>query len=171
MQLTFTHQDKQIALAVEAEGDGWRVRLPDGSEHSIVVRRLPDDVVEVTAGARTFRVPTARTEREIEIAYAGETYTFQPETGRRSSRRRERAPGALTAPMAGVVVEVMVVVGQSVAAYQPLAAIEAMKVYATVEAPTAGTVTAVHVQKGERVAHGALVVEIAPMAGAEESAA
>lgn len=162
MQFTFQQGDDTITIHVEADGDGWRVRLPDGTEHHIGARRLPGDVWEISEGARTFRVPFARTERGIELSLAGEAFAFAPAADRRGSAGRpRRASGALTAPMGGVVADVLVAAGQAVEAYQPLVVIEAMKVFATIEAPFAGTVKGVHVRKHERVEHGALVVEIA----------
>jgi biotin carboxyl carrier protein len=62
--------------------------------------------------------------------------------------------------MVGVVADVLVREGQAVDAYQPLVVVEAMKVMATVEAPFAGTVKAVHVRKNQRVVYGEPVVEL-----------
>lgn len=165
MQLDYEHQGQAIRIDVEADGDGWRVRLPDGAEHRITARRLPGDVLEITEGQRTFRVPFARTERGVEVSYAGRTVAFQPASGR-PSRRAGTASGALMAPMTGLVAAVLAAEGQTVEAFQPLAVVEAMKVYATIEAPFAGTVQRVYVQKGERVAHGAPVIDLAPPAEA-----
>ncbi|HLK60596.1 MAG TPA: biotin/lipoyl-containing protein [Chthonomonadaceae bacterium] len=166
MQLTFQYQDELITLQAEPEGEGWRVRLPDGTEHILVAVRLPGEVMQITLPgsdadvACSFRAPFARTERGIEIAMDGETYLFTPTTGQRASRKRTASSGALTAPMVGVVAEVLVTEGQTVEAYQPLAVVEAMKVMATIEAPFAGIVEKVYVRKSERVAHGAPIVDI-----------
>jgi biotin carboxyl carrier protein len=172
MQLQFLHNEDLITLRAEPDGDGWRVRLPDGSEHGITVRRLSDDVLQIGYGGRgvphpgpsprVFRVPFARTEHGVELAWQGERFVFAPATGRPSGGRGGRASGALTAPMVGVVADVLVSEGQAVEAYQPLVVVEAMKVMATVEAPFAGTVKAVHVRKNQRVAHGEPVVDIVP---------
>lgn len=180
MKLTFQYGEDQIVLHVEPDGDGWRVRLPDGSEHKIMGTRLADDVLQVSlrppqlslsegeqgearAGiTRIFHVPCARTERGIELSWEGETYVFQSATVSPTGADRRAHSGSLAAPMVGVVAEVMVEEGQRVEAYQPLAVVEAMKVMATVEAPFAGTVAKVYVQKGERVTHGAPVVDVTP---------
>jgi pyruvate carboxylase subunit B len=62
--------------------------------------------------------------------------------------------------MTGSVADVLVKEGDSVQAYQPMAVVEAMKVLATLEAPIAGEVARIHVSKGDRVDHGALLIEI-----------
>src|SRR5579871_3248136 len=167
MRLTFQHDADLITLNAEPAGEGWRVRLPDGTEHLVTLQRLPDDVIEIMeredptatstvigGAARAWRIPFARTEQDLLFSYGGQAFAFTPATDRPAGGSHRRASGALTAPMVGVVADVLVQAGQTVEAYQPLVIIEAMKVMATVEAPFAGTVTAVHVQKSQRVEHG-----------------
>src|SRR5579862_6924330 len=162
MQLFFQHNDMVITLEVEAEGPAWRVRLPDGSMHRITMRTLAEDVLEITEGEdvrRVFRAPFARGSREVTIGWQGEAYAFQMASSARGSRARKVESGVLVAPMVGMVVAIQVEEGQTVAAYQPVAVIEAMKVMATLDAPFAGIVKKIHVQPNDRVAHGAPVME------------
>jgi biotin carboxyl carrier protein len=168
MQLQFQYRDEQITLHVEPEGDGWRVRLPDGTTHRIQVARRPDDVLRITAdladGAmqRAFEAPFARDENGVEFSYEGVTYRFTPPSTRQKAGRKRTGGGALVAPMVGVVAEVLVAEGQAVEAYQTLVVIEAMKVMAKLDAPFAGNVSKVHVRKDQRVSHGELLVEVTP---------
>ncbi len=135
------------------------ITLPDLSSRNVTVRVLPGGDLELTEGARISRVPVARDEKgAVHIFWEGRSYVFTPASARRSVAAKKS--GSLTAPMTGVVADVLVSVGDSVEAYQSVAVIEAMKVLATLEAPLAGTVTAVHYAKGDRVEHGAVVVEI-----------
>ncbi len=67
---------------------------------------------------------------------------------------------ALTAPMPGTVIRVLVAAGDRVSARQQLVVLEAMKMETPVVAPYDATVTAVHVAEGDRVAGGSLVVEL-----------
>lgn len=152
-------------IEIEPAEGGWRVRLPGGAEHVIRARRLPGDILQIEEAGRMFQVSFARTRRGIELSYAGESYVFsETPAARKAGRPAAQSSGSLTAPMAGVVADVLVKLGDTVAAYQPVAVISAMKVYATVEAPFAGLVNAVHVAKDQRVDHGALLAEIAPSA-------
>jgi geranyl-CoA carboxylase alpha subunit len=64
------------------------------------------------------------------------------------------------APVAGVVAQVAVAVGDRVVAGQPLACIEAMKMEMWLNAAAAGTVSAVHVALRDTVASGAALVEL-----------
>ena len=69
-------------------------------------------------------------------------------------------PAPLLAPMPGLVVRLLVAVGDAVEAGQPLAVMEAMKMENELRAPAAGTVTALPVAPGAAVEKGAVVVAL-----------
>ena len=64
-------------------------------------------------------------------------------------------------PLPGVIIEVSVKEGQAVKAGQKVAVIEAMKMENEIAAECDGTVTAIHVAKGDSVLEGADIVTIA----------
>lgn len=66
----------------------------------------------------------------------------------------------VNSPLPGVIVEVSVTVGQAVKAGQKVVVLEAMKMENEIPAPKDGTVTAIHVQKGDSILEGAPVVTI-----------
>jgi acetyl/propionyl-CoA carboxylase alpha subunit len=78
------------------------------------------------------------------------------------SHRPGAAPGesTVTAPMPGTVIRLEVGSGDDVRARQPLVVLEAMKMEIPVHSPFEGRVKAVHVAEGDRVAGGALLVEL-----------
>jgi acetyl/propionyl-CoA carboxylase alpha subunit len=67
---------------------------------------------------------------------------------------------AITAPMPGTVIRVLVAPGDAVEARAPLVVLEAMKMETPLVSPHAAVVRAVHVAEGDAVAGGALVVEL-----------
>ena len=67
----------------------------------------------------------------------------------------------VNSPLPGVIVEVSVKEGQAVKAGQKVAVLEAMKMENEIPAPKDGTITAIHVQKGDSILEGAPVVSIA----------
>ena len=67
---------------------------------------------------------------------------------------------AVIAPMPGTVIRVEVETGSAVHARSALVVLEAMKMEIPVHSPFEATVTAVHVAPGDRVAGGALLVEL-----------
>jgi len=69
-------------------------------------------------------------------------------------------PSSVTAPMPGTVLKVLVAPGERVKARQPLVVLEAMKMETPLVSPYAATVRAVHVDEGDRVAAGSLLIEL-----------
>ena len=67
---------------------------------------------------------------------------------------------AVTSPLPGVIVEISVKAGDTVKAGQQVAVLEAMKMENAIEADHAGTVTAIHVNKGDSVLEGVPIVTI-----------
>jgi acetyl/propionyl-CoA carboxylase alpha subunit len=77
---------------------------------------------------------------------------------------RAHTPGAeqsaVTAPMPGTVIRVLVAEGEHVRQRQPLVVLEAMKMETPLVSPYQGVVLRLHVAEGDQVAGGAVVVEL-----------
>lgn len=67
----------------------------------------------------------------------------------------------VTSPLPGVIIEISVKEGQAVKSGQKVAVIEAMKMENEIAASQDGTITAIHVSKGDSVLEGADIVSIA----------
>ncbi len=72
----------------------------------------------------------------------------------------EAAAGAVLAPIPGLIVAVMVQVGDAVLAGQTVAMMEAMKMENNLIAPVDGVVSEIRVQKGSEVATGDVILRI-----------
>ncbi|PAU76987.1 oxaloacetate decarboxylase subunit alpha [Halovibrio salipaludis] len=103
---------------------------------------------------RRFYMTVDGVPEEIELEAVGES---APGGGQRARATKE---GHVTTSMPGNIVDVVVKEGDSVAAGDPVLIIEAMKMETEVKAPVAGSVTAVHISKGDRVTPGEVLVEI-----------
>lgn len=79
-----------------------------------------------------------------------------------TATRRPRAamPGALSAPMPATVLRIQTTPGAVVKKGDTLLVLEAMKMETPVVSPYDATVRAVHVAEGDRVAGGAVLVEL-----------
>ncbi len=79
-----------------------------------------------------------------------------------ASGKRPRAtePGHVTASMPGVIVEVLVNVGDEIKAGAPVLISEAMKMETEIQAAVSGTVKAIHVAKGDSVTPDETLIEI-----------
>jgi len=77
-----------------------------------------------------------------------------------ASVAKPAGPAPLRAPMPGLIVQLRVKVGDTIAAGDGLVVMEAMKMENELRAPAAGKVRAVHVSVGAAVEKGALLVEL-----------
>ena len=93
---------------------------------------------------------------------AGPASVLPPDLETSSADHRGPAGGQsrVTAPMPGTVIRLLVGAGDSVRARQPLVVLEAMKMETPLTSPYDAVVRAVHVAEGDRVAGGAVLVEL-----------
>ena len=77
-----------------------------------------------------------------------------------SQHPRATRPGDVTTSMPGMIIEVMVDVGDIIEAGTPVLITEAMKMETEIQAPVHGRVTAINVQKGDRVNPDETLIEI-----------
>ncbi len=73
-----------------------------------------------------------------------------------------RTTDAVSAPMPGIIAEVLVTPGQQVNAGAPVVVLESMKLFQTLPAPRDGTVARVHVADGQSVSAGIELVSLEP---------
>lgn len=79
-------------------------------------------------------------------------------------RPKPTLPGHVATSMPGNIVEVLVKEGDAVVAGQPVLITEAMKMETEIQAPIAGTVTAIYVSKGDAASPDEILLEIEPVA-------
>ena len=79
---------------------------------------------------------------------------------RKSARSQETHSGTLTAPMPGLVVQVLVAEGEAVEEGQPLLVIESMKMQMQIRSPLAGRVTCLPVAPGQQVNKGQALAQV-----------
>lgn len=108
-----------------------------------------------TEGKRHFYLSIDGVPEEVVFEASGD---FVAEGGQR--RRQAERPGDVSTTMPGNIVEVLVKEGEQVKAGQGVLVTEAMKMETEIQAPIAGTVTAVRVAKGDRVNPGEVLIEI-----------
>ena len=131
--------DRIVDVTLEApDADGWRAVAVDGVRHR---RLIVDDG------------------RRVHVVRAAAVHVFEepspfPQPDTAAAARVARAP------VAGVVAQVAVEVGQRVAAGQPLVCVEAMKMEMWLNAAADGVVSAVRVAVRDTVASGAVLVEL-----------
>jgi biotin carboxyl carrier protein len=158
----------QVRLA--PEGPGFAATL-DGTTHRVacaaagpraVVAGATVEELALDVDGRPCRVLVARRPDRVLVAFEGRVYSFETGEETRGGREGGAGSGAVTAPMPGKVIAVLVAAGDTVEAGQPVVVLEAMKMETTLSAEVAGRVAAVPAVPGTTVDAGALLVDITP---------
>jgi pyruvate carboxylase subunit B len=112
-----------------------------------------------SSGKRNFFLTLDGVPEEVVVEALNE---YVGEGGGSGGRPRVEAEGDVGTTMPGNIVDVLVAEGDTVAAGQPVLVVEAMKMETELQAPIAGSVASVNVQKGDRVTPGEALVQIQP---------
>jgi biotin carboxyl carrier protein len=158
--------DAALELTLE-EREGGLFAVIDGRAEKVVFSNPAGATSQqVTVGGRELRFAQRRTPEGIEIVIDGAVYAVTARDARavRYAGLVKKPAGAskqtVKAPMPGLIVTVPVKVGDVVAKDQTLVTLNAMKLENDIRAASGGTVQSVHVEPGQPVEKGALLVII-----------
>ncbi len=138
---------------------GETVRTQRAPIEGVLVHGLDDGHLRATLDGVSRRLPARLEAGMLHLALDAAVFTFAERSPYPATEDRNDPRRAL-APVAGVVAQVAVAPGDRVAAGQPLACVEAMKMELWLHAAAAGTVKAVHARAKDSIAAGALLVEL-----------
>jgi biotin carboxyl carrier protein len=154
------------AVSVEDSTEGISVKLDDGDYLPIdaTTSGVPG-LFSIIRDGVPHQAYVTRDGRALRVVVDGRVFVLGPvgAAGRgRGAAGMADPPGMITAPLAGVVVDVKVAVGDTLEPRQVVAVVEAMKMQNEVQAPMAGTVKRVAAEAGSRIEKGDLVIEYTP---------
>ena len=145
-------QDSQVTIdgeplgeleLVSLNGNGLHMVRQDRRHIEVYLKSVPPDGFEVIVNGRPL---------PARVGLAGQ---------RLRERTHDRV-GALTAPMPGAIVKVLVEPGQRVCQGEVLLVQESMKMQMQLRAPADALVTSVSVRMGDQVKKGDVLVELSP---------
>ena len=137
----------------------------NGNEYNVAINSVDGTNASVTVNGTDYQVelenaPATPVQAAPAAAPAAAPVQAAPEASAAPKPAASGAGKAVTSPLPGVIIAVKVNVGDSVKAGQEVAVLEAMKMEKSIEATQDGTVTAIHVAKGDSVLEGAAIVTI-----------
>jgi 3-methylcrotonyl-CoA carboxylase alpha subunit len=135
-------------LDVEREGSRFRA-----GQHEIELVAVRGNEAELRIGGRTYFVPFVIDATQVSFAYDGEIWIADVAAKGSRARARHR-DHSMSAPMPGVVLKILVAVGDEVARGAPLLILEAMKMEHQLTAPRDGTIASILCKEGEMVQPG-----------------
>jgi biotin carboxyl carrier protein len=159
--------ERVVRVQVRREGDRVLVRVDDGEEQPALLSTVHGPLRSLEIGERHTELLATRDQAGVELVIAGLPFHAEvlDEAHARlasvaASRTTGHARRELKAPMPGLLVKLLCVPGDTVAAGQPLAVLQAMKMENELSLPRAGTVTAIPAQPGQTVEQGQVLVVV-----------
>ena len=164
MKYRVTRGTEQVVLDVQETAEGWRVTSPSGVSHCLHIEQRLDGSLCVSAPWAKYETRYATRDGELWAAAAALRLRANVERVRASAVNSTDAgaAGQVQSPMAGKLLRLLVRVGDTVAAGQALAVVEAMKMENVLSAPISGSVQELPIAAPGAVDKGALVARIGP---------
>lgn len=139
----------------------------NGNDYNVAINSTNGNLADVTVNGVSYQVemenamPAAPVAAPVQAAPQVSAPAPQPAAAPAPAAKPAGEGKAVTSPLPGVIIEVSVKEGDTVAAGQKVAVLEAMKMENEIQAEKAGVVTKIHVSKGDSVLEGASIVTIA----------
>ncbi|MCQ2159759.1 MAG: biotin/lipoyl-binding protein [Bacteroidales bacterium] len=134
----------------------------NGNEYNVAINSVEGKIADITVNGASYKVEL---DKEVAAAPAPVAAAPAAQAAPAAAAPAAAAPAGagkpVNSPLPGVIIEVSVKEGQAVKAGQKVAVLEAMKMENEIQAESDGTVTAIHVAKGDSVLEGAKIVTIA----------
>ncbi len=136
----------------------------NGNQYEVAINAIEGNIADVTVNGTPYKVEMENAPAAAPVAapVAAPAAAAAAPAPAAAPAAAPAGPGTdINSPLPGVIIEVSVKEGQAVKAGQKVAVLEAMKMENDIQAEKDGTVTAIHVHKGDSVLEGAKIVTIA----------
>ena len=133
-----------------------------GKEYNVTVNPKEGKMFDVTVNGATYEVEAENAPAAAPAPQpAAAPVQAAPAAAAAPAAKPAGAGEKVASPLPGVIIEISVKEGQQVKAGQKVAVLEAMKMENEIPAPKDGTITDIHVHKGDTLQEGDPVVTIA----------
>lgn len=160
MQIGYRGAGRHVVVGVHRDGPGRFTASVDGAEHAVEAALVDASTIQLRVGDAWQVAHVVRLGGATHVWIAGEVYVLTPESAAAAIDHGVHLQPKVVAPMPGKVLQVLVEVGQSVAAGDGLVIVEAMKMEHRIAAEAEAVVRAVHVVAGQMVDGGAVLIEL-----------
>jgi acetyl/propionyl-CoA carboxylase alpha subunit len=161
MEYKFIYLDKTHSVKISSIDKGYQV-IVDGKAYDILEPWSRDNIITFRIEDRLCRVCFAEDKGMIYLSINGDFYSFSLDRSRSGKGRRPHdQPGdSVSSPMPGLLVKLMVKVGDEVEQDTTLAVVEAMKMQNELRAPRCGTIKKINNREGDQVEALKPIVEL-----------
>ncbi|MCA9982100.1 MAG: hypothetical protein KDD89_14750 [Anaerolineales bacterium] len=162
MKLKIKLNDEEHELLVTRTGDQIAV-VRDGREMVLTVREVDENSMTIEHAGQLLRLAGAKNGDKRQLWVNGRYVNY--ERVQKRAGAGATAAGSLSASIPAVVSEILVAVGDEVAAGDKLILLESMKMVIPIQAPEDGVVTAVKCAVGDSVQPGVPLVVVGEAGG------
>ncbi len=154
----------EVRTVAVAESNGaLQLTVDDGEPLTVdaTTSGIPG-IVSMIVDGRPSKAIVSRVGRGYAVTVGGRRFILEPAIGSGKARATggtSDAPGVITAPSSGTVIDIRVSVGDQISAGDTVVVIEAMKMQSELETLLDGAVTAISCEVGARVEQGDVLVE------------
>lgn len=129
----------------------------NGKDYKVTVKSIESNIAEIEMNDKTFKVNikelgTKQPKREVRRTVVQEK--------KEPVQKKVTGTTQITAPLPGVILNILVREGDTVSTGQDVLIMEAMKMENSIQSPYAGTVKKIAVHKEDAVQEGDLLIEI-----------
>jgi len=153
--------EREVEIASLSDTD--LIACIDSEEITAQLEMLTDGSAMLAFGGRRYRIGGVRRANAILVAAGALSTEYQIVEARRGAHHAGLTSPTIDAPMPGTVLKILVKEGARVETNDPLIVLEAMKTETTLSAESPAIVKRVCVQLGQKVDHGATLIELAPV--------
>lgn len=139
----------------------------NGQEYIVAVNKMDNEHAEVAVNGTGYKVELVNNDEEVTLstrpaakAPAATSAAPKPATPAPTKPAGGGGAGSVKSPLPGIIIDVLVNEGDTVKKGQNVVMLEAMKMENAIQATQDGTVTGIHVAKGDSVLEGVALVTI-----------
>ena len=159
----YLHNGDTVDVHIEVKNGRYVVKVGDRS-FEMEACQLTDHLLSVTSENGLIRAFVAESNGKTYVYLGGKIFIFEDADKaadvRRSGSNAGVAPGAITSPMPGNLIKLVVKEGDDVKEGQTLVIVEAMKMENEIRSPSDGVVKAINFAVGDLVEAGVPIVEL-----------
>ena len=135
----------------------------NGKEYNVAVEELEGNKANVTVNGKSYQVELDRPAKPTvskPVARPAAAPTAAPAAAPTPKTAPAAGGAGIKAPLPGVILDIKVKVGDTIAKGQTVAILEAMKMENNINADREGTVVSINVEKGQSIAEGTDIITL-----------
>ena len=153
MEYKFIHKNKLHTIKLEKKGAVYKLVIDQDKPYEVTDFTAQNNIISFKLGNRLINVYFAQDKDKKYMAFDGNYVTLESPKKKTFSAKGALAQkgSSVASPMPGLLVKILVAIGNEVKAGTTLAIVEAMKMQNELRAPCDGVVSKINFKEGDQV--------------------